>query len=129
MSVIKERSTNQENKQILQKFCPVTFTLEKIGGRWKPLILYNLGSGAMRYGQLRRSIPAITEKMLIQHLRELEADGLISRAAKAVVPPHVEYRLTASGETLGPVLNGMAEWGRLNIERGSRSTRKEILST
>ena len=114
MSAIKESSTNQENKRIVQNYCPVTFTLEKIGGRWKPLILYNLRMGAMRYGQLKRSIPAITEKMLIQHLRELEADGLVSRETKAVVPPHVEYRLTATGETLGPVLNGMAEWGRAN---------------
>ena len=114
MSAIKQSSTNQENKQILQNFCPVTLTLEKIGGRWKPLILYNLRMGAMRYGQLKRSIPAITEKMLIQHLRELEAGGLVSREAKAVVPPHVEYSLSETGRTLEPVLNGMAEWGRAN---------------
>jgi len=122
MSAIKESSTNQENKQIIQNYCPVTFTLEKIGGRWKPLILYNLRMGAMRYGQLKRSIPAITEKMLIQHLRELEADGLVLREARAVVPPHVEYRLTASGETLGPVLNGMAEWGRANAGGGLQAS-------
>ena len=89
MTAIKENSTNQENKRLVLNECPVTFTLEKIGGRWKPLILFNLNAGPMRYGQLKKSIPAITEKMLIQHLRELEADKLIHREVKPVVPPHV----------------------------------------
>jgi DNA-binding HxlR family transcriptional regulator len=114
MTAIKPSSTNQQNKQIIQDGCPVSFTLEKIGGRWKPLILYNLQNGALRYGQLKKVIPAITEKMLIQHLRELEADNLIIREAMQVVPPHVEYRLTASGASLWPVLNEMAAWGMSN---------------
>jgi DNA-binding HxlR family transcriptional regulator len=114
MTAIKESSTIQQNKQIVQNECPVTFTLEKIGGRWKPLILYNLQNGTLRYGQLKKSIPAITEKMLIQHLRELEADNLVCRDVKPVVPPHVEYSLTPAGQTLGPVLNAMATWGLNN---------------
>jgi DNA-binding HxlR family transcriptional regulator len=114
MTAIKENSTIQQNKQILQNECPVTFTLEKIGGRWKPLILFNLQNGTLRYGQLKKCIPAITEKMLIQHLCELEADQLVSRKAQPVVPPHVEYSLTPAGQTLGPVLNAMAAWGRKN---------------
>jgi DNA-binding HxlR family transcriptional regulator len=118
MATIKESSTNRKNKKIIQGYCPVTFTLEKIGGRWKPLILYNLRSGVMRYGELKRSIPAITEKMLIQHLRELEADDLVIREAKPVVPPHVEYRLTEAGKTLEPILNGMAEWGMRRVREG-----------
>ena len=110
MTAIKESSTNQQNKQIIQA-CPVTFTLEKIGGRWKPLILYQLMDGAKRYGQLKKAIPNITEKMLIQHLRELEADKLVVRDVKPVVPPHVEYSMSEAGNTLMPVLNAMAEWG------------------
>jgi DNA-binding HxlR family transcriptional regulator len=114
MTAVKERSTIQQNKVIVQNECPVTFTLEKIGGRWKPLILYNLQNGTLRYGQLKKCIPAITEKMLVQHLRELEADNLVNRNVKPVVPPHVEYSLTAVGLTLGPILNAMAHWGLSN---------------
>jgi DNA-binding HxlR family transcriptional regulator len=108
---IKESSTNQENKKIINNHCPVTFALEVIGGRWKPLILYNLRLSTLRYGQLKKSIPAITEKMLIQHLRELEADDLVKRDVKPVVPPHVEYSLTEKGQSLGALLNEMAKWG------------------
>jgi DNA-binding HxlR family transcriptional regulator len=111
MTAIKEYSTNQENKLLIQNQCPVTFTLEKIGGRWKPLILFELRNGAVRYGGLKRSIPGITEKMLIQHLRELEADQLLHREVRPVVPPHVEYSLTTAGKSLMPLLNEMAAWG------------------
>lgn len=117
MSAIKESSTNQENKKLILNYCPVTFTIEKIGGRWKPLILYNLREGLQRYGQLKKAIPGITEKMLVQHLRELEADNLIKRDVKPIVPPHVEYSLTAKGISLVPLLNEMAEWGRVNSGR------------
>lgn len=108
---IKESSTNQENKRFINDYCPVTYTLEKIGGRWKPLILYNLRGSVLRYARLKSAIPAITEKMLIQHLRELEADGLIQREVKPVVPPHVEYSLTEKGRSLDQLLNEMAKWG------------------
>jgi len=111
MTAVKTSSTNQENKQRILNDCPVTLTLEKIGGRWKPLILFNLREGMRRYGQLRKSIPGITEKMLVQHLRELEADKLVLRLVKPVVPPHVEYSLTARGVSLVPLLNEMARWG------------------
>jgi len=114
MTAIKENSTNKENKQLMREYCPVTFTLEKIGGRWKPIILYNLRT-TLRYGQLKRSIHGITEKMLIQQLRELESDGLVHREPKPVVPPHVEYSLTALGESLAPILDEMAHWGLKNI--------------
>src|ERR1041385_6351603 len=100
MAAIKESSTQQINKQLALDACPVTYTLLKIGGRWKPLILYQLMGGVKRYGEMRKAIPGITEKMLIQHLRELEADGLIKRDVKPVVPPHVEYSLSADGQTL-----------------------------
>jgi DNA-binding HxlR family transcriptional regulator len=110
MTAIKASSSNQINKQAINTKCPVTFTLSRIGGRWKPLIINRLLSGTKRFGELKKTIPDITEKMLIQHLKELEADGLINRVAKPVVPPHVEYSLTACGQELAPVLEAMKDW-------------------
>ena len=110
MSKIKENSTVQENKQTALKQCPVTYVMGKIGGYWKPIILYHLLAGSKRYSEIRKAIPAITEKVLIQHLKELESDGLLQREAKPVVPPYVTYRLTPSGVALKPVLDAMIVW-------------------
>jgi len=110
-STIKLNSTNQKNKKEMLSFCPVTFTLERIGGRWKPLILFHLKDGALRYSELRKAIPSISEKMLIQQLRELETDELVNRKVHPVVPPHVDYSLSAIGKELSPVLKAMAAWG------------------
>lgn len=110
MTAIKASSTNQINKRAIVTKCPITFTLHKIGGRWKPLIINCLLTGTKRYGEIRKGIPGITEKMLIQSLKELEADELIIREAKPVVPPHVEYSLSECGEELRPVLLSMKEW-------------------
>ncbi|MDN5287551.1 MAG: helix-turn-helix transcriptional regulator [Mucilaginibacter sp.] len=110
MTAIKASSTIQENKQTAFKECPVTYVMNKIGGHWKPIILFHLLSGSKRYNELRRAIPAITEKMLIQHLKQLEADNLLVREAKPVVPPYVTYSLTTSGLALKPVLYTMAVW-------------------
>jgi len=110
MTAIKASSTNQINKRVIVTKCPITFTLHKIGGRWKPLIINCLLTGTKRYGEIRKAIPGITEKMLIQNLKELEADELIIREAKPVVPPHVEYSLSECGEELRPVLLSMKEW-------------------
>lgn len=111
MKVIKENSTNQLNKKVIISTCPVTYTLERIGGRWKALILYNLSTGTKRYNELRKAMPHISEKMLIQQLKELEKDLLVERVAMPVVPPHVEYNLSATGKELKPVLTAMADWG------------------
>lgn len=111
MYSVKESSTNQANKQESLSKCPVTFTLDRIGGRWKALILYHLIAGPQRYGALRKLLPAITEKMLIQQLKELEADKLVNRDVKPVVPPHVTYSLTPAGTELAPVMQAMAQWG------------------
>jgi DNA-binding HxlR family transcriptional regulator len=107
---IKESSTIQENKQSAFKECPVTYVLGKIGGYWKPIILYHLLSGSKRYSEIRKVMPAISEKVLIQHLKQLENDGLLTREAKPVVPPYVTYHLTASGRALKPVLDAMVVW-------------------
>ncbi len=110
MAKIKENSTVQENKQTAVKMCPVTYVMGKIGGYWKPIILYHLLSGTKRYNEIRKAIPAVTEKVLIQHLKELEFDGLLLREAKPVVPPYVTYSLTPSGWALKPVLYTMVVW-------------------
>jgi DNA-binding HxlR family transcriptional regulator len=110
MTKVKESSTIQANKQTSFNTCPVTYVMEKIGGYWKPLILFELLSGSKRYSALRKGIPAITEKVLIQHLKQLEDDGLLSREARPVVPPYVTYSLTKSGWALKPVLYAMAVW-------------------
>ena len=110
MTAVKEASTIQENKSQAFVTCPVTFVMEKIGGYWKPIILFSLLFGTKRYSELKKSIPAITEKVLIQHLKQLEADGLIIRKSKPVVPPYVTYELSKSGRALRPVLYAMAGW-------------------
>ncbi|MDA6072492.1 helix-turn-helix transcriptional regulator [Flavobacterium sp. AC] len=118
MTAIKESSTIQENKQYALEKCPVTYVMEKIGGYWKPIIIYHLSSGALRYSELKRAIPAVTEKMLIQHLKQLEADNLVIREAKPVVPPFVTYRLSDSGNGLMPVIEAMASWAFKDKDNG-----------
>ena len=92
-------------------YYPVKLTADIIGGKWKPLILYYLEGKTRRFGELRKMIPGMTKKMLTQHLRELEQDGIVHREVYAVVPPKVEYSLTKHGETLKPILKLMSAWG------------------
>jgi DNA-binding HxlR family transcriptional regulator len=110
MTRVKESATRNANKKLTILECPVSYVISKIGGNWKPLIIYHLLAGSRRYSELKKAIPAITEKMLIQHLKELEADGLIIRKAKPVVPPYVTYQLSKSGLELYPVMRAMGEW-------------------
>ncbi len=98
---------------ILEEFCPMQATLEVIGGKWKTLILWYLRGGILRFGELRKMIPGITQKMLTAQLRELEEDKLVLRTVYPQVPPKVEYQLSSQGHTLLPVLKAMAEWGEL----------------
>ena len=110
MTAVKASSTIQENKRLAIDLCPVTYAMEKIGGYWKPIILYHLAVGPKRYSELKRAIPAITEKVLIQHLKQLENDELIIREAKPVVPPYVTYTLSKSGLKLYPIISSLAAW-------------------
>lgn len=102
-------------------FCPVTRTMSVIGGKWKPIILWTVRTSTRRFGEIKRMIPGITQKMLTQQLRELERDGIISRKVYPVVPPMVEYSLTPYGRTLTPILDALAEWGVDHKDVGSRS--------
>jgi DNA-binding HxlR family transcriptional regulator len=110
MTAIKESSTQNLNKELAELHCPVAYVMNRIGGHWKPIILYQLKDGALRYSQIKRAIPAVTEKMLIQHLKQLESDKLIIRKAEPVVPPFVTYKLSKSGEALMPVMTAMVVW-------------------
>ena len=91
--------------------CDVEATLSVIGGRWKPILLCHLLDGRKRFGQLRRLTPNATERMITLQLRELEADGVVSRHVFAEVPPRVEYEATEFGRSLEPLLVLMQEWG------------------
>lgn len=117
MTAIKESSTRNYNKGVSASICPVTYAINRIGGYWKPVILYQLRNGALRYSEIRRAIPTITEKMLIQHLKQLQEDNIVIRKSENTVPPFVTYHLSPSGEELTSVLNAMAEWGIRDSER------------
>jgi DNA-binding HxlR family transcriptional regulator len=96
----------------LKSPCPVEATLGVIGGRWKGAVLFQLSSGTKRFGQLRKLLPNVTQRMLTLQLRELEQDGLVRRTVYAEVPPRVEYELTAWGESLRPIIDAMCAWGQ-----------------
>ncbi|NJL40332.1 MAG: hypothetical protein HC899_28990 [Leptolyngbyaceae cyanobacterium SM1_4_3] len=97
-----------------QYSCPVEFTLDRIGGKWKCVILWWLRRGTKRFGELMQLMPGISQKVLTAQLRELEADGLISRQVFQETPPRVEYSLTAHGKTLRPITELMCNWGKAN---------------
>lgn len=111
MSTRKKNSTNYLNEQKLTASCPMTLAMNKIGGRWKMVMLYQISIGNNRYGSLQRAIPLITEKMLTTQLRELEADNLVDRLAYPEVPPRVEYNLTEEGRGLLPIMEQLTDWG------------------
>tara|TARA_R110002020_G_scaffold15555_25_gene55339 strand:+ start:3911 stop:4291 length:381 start_codon:yes stop_codon:yes gene_type:complete len=92
--------------------CAVEAALQFIDGKWKGVILYHLLDGTMRFNEIRRAIPSVTQRMLTNQLRELEADELIERTVYAEVPPKVEYSLTERGRSLEPVLLALRAWGK-----------------
>lgn len=91
--------------------CPVEITLSLIGDKWKILILRDLLGGTMRFGELKKSIGKVSQKVLTSQLRDMEAHGLVHRQVYAEVPPRVEYSLTETGRSLEPVINAMLDWG------------------
>jgi DNA-binding HxlR family transcriptional regulator len=96
--------------------CPIDAMLSVIDGRWKGTILWKLLDGPMRTNELRRSIPEITERMLIRHLQDLVRDGILERHEETRVPLYVRYNISEYGMTIVPVLEAICAWGRLHLE-------------
>ena len=91
---------------------PIEATMDIIGGKWKPLIIYNLMDGTLRFSQIMERVqPKITQRMLTKELREMEKDGLIIRKVYPQVPPKVEYSLTEKAKSLMPILDALCDWG------------------
>ena len=123
----KETSTNALNEKMINDNCGMARSLAILGGRWKPAILCRLVSGTMRYGELKKSIEGISERMLVSQLRELEHDGIVDRVVYAEVPPRVEYVMTALGHTMTPMLNAMSEWGGLHRNSQEQKVNAELV--
>ncbi|MBD0837541.1 winged helix-turn-helix transcriptional regulator [Streptomyces sp. TRM68416] len=95
--------------------CGIDAAMDVIGGKWKVLILWALHLRPYRFGELRRELPGVTEKVLAAHLRELEADGIVHREDYDEVPPRVEYSLTPKGVTLNAALEPLGAWGKQHV--------------
>jgi len=104
-----------EKKYTAATDCPITATIEVIGGKWKPIIIWLLIQEPKRFGELHKSIPGIALKVLARQLKELEAVGIINRAVFAEVPPRVEYSLTDKGKSLTAIMQSLASWSKANI--------------
>jgi len=120
----KENSTNKLNEDQIMS-CDLAYAICKMGGRWKLLILCKLELGKLRFGEIRKQIPAITERMLTLQLRELEKDGLVKRKVYAEVPPRVDYELTDIAYELIPIWSKLRKWG---AKHRSVLTDKELLN-
>ncbi|MGI4742804.1 MAG: winged helix-turn-helix transcriptional regulator [Janthinobacterium lividum] len=107
----KPASTNSLNLEELRQTCPMVYGMQRLSGRYKVALLWHIGQGHNRFGLLRKELPPVTTKMLSQQLRELEADGLVSRTIYAEMPPRVEYALRPEAEALLSVLEGLRTWG------------------
>lgn len=95
--------------------CSVEAAIALIDGKWKSVILFHLLGGTLRFNEIRRQIPGVTQRMLTNQLRELEQDGLVDRKVYAQVPPKVEYSLSALGRSMEPILLALKTWGDANI--------------
>ncbi|MFN3644096.1 MAG: winged helix-turn-helix transcriptional regulator [Gemmobacter sp.] len=97
--------------------CPVERTVALLSGKWRLMVLFRLGAGPVRFNALARSLAPISQRVLTETLRGLEADGLVWRAVRATVPPHVDYGLTERGLALTPVFEALAAWGAGDVSR------------
>jgi DNA-binding HxlR family transcriptional regulator len=116
MTKIKETSTNFANKKALADECPELYASHIIGGQWSLAICCYLIKGKMRFGELRKKIPTITERMLTLQLRKLEENKIVTRTVFAEVPPRVEYELTSIGYRLQPIIETLEKWGNEHKE-------------
>jgi DNA-binding HxlR family transcriptional regulator len=124
MAQRKKASTNSMNRKMLNDFCGMVYAIDILGGRWKLLILYKLENKTLRFKDLKKIIPNITERMLTLQLRELEKNQLVQRTAYAEVPPRVEYTLTDSGKMLIPIWKKLELWGLAHRDKVEPPTRE-----
>lgn len=113
-----------ESLKCKNPLCPLSQALGVIGGKWKPVIIYQLSRSKKRFGQLHVAVVGISRKVLTTQLNELVADGLVERKSYAEVPPRVEYELTEKGLELLPIFGSIANWGGYLVEDYKRSVRK-----
>ncbi len=110
----KENSSHHINEKAITLNCPITATILAVGGRWKIIILWQLKNETLRYNEIRKAIPNISEKMLIQQLKELIQSGWVSKKDYNEIPPRTEYRLTRLGDSFIPILEHIFQWGTQN---------------
>lgn len=113
----KKTSTNFENERFLELNCPFITTLRFIGKRWKPAVMWKINNGFVRFNQLKKELPYISDKMLSDTVAELEADGIIQKKVFDEIPLRVEYNMTEFGKGLLPVLAEMDKWGEQTIKK------------
>lgn len=111
---MKENNLKKKSIEVFQ--CPVTYTMSMIGGKWKPIILYLISKGANRFGILIKGIEGISKQMLTKQLREMESDGILNRKIFPEIPPKVEYKISAKGKSLFPIIDAMRLWGEKNMK-------------
>jgi DNA-binding HxlR family transcriptional regulator len=119
----KKLKINELGMKILEKKyqnaqeCPITIFMEKIGGKWKPVIVWLLlKNGTMRFNELDKAIKGVTQKMLSQQLKGLEEADIVQRVVYPVIPPKVEYSLTEKGKTLLELMEGIMQWSKINLQ-------------
>jgi DNA-binding HxlR family transcriptional regulator len=110
-----ENTGVRKNKNFIPGNCPVGYTMNIIGGKWKPSIIHRIRTDRNRYSLLLKSIPEISKQTLTNQLRELEADGVISRIIFPEIPPRVEYSITEFGATLLPIIDSMYKWAKVHM--------------
>ena len=125
MAARKPSSTNSRNREVLGEFCGITYALNLVGGRWKLLLLHKLAPQTLRFSELKKILPHITDRMLTLQLRELEQDGLLTRTVFAEVPPRVEYALTARGQALAPTWQNLEARGNAQRQPAEASSGAE----
>ena len=113
-------ANTRKNKDFNPYNCGVTQYLNKIGGKWKSLIIHLIRNDYNRFSSLKKIIPDISKQMLVNQLRELEEDKILERIIYAEIPPRVEYKITEYGETLIPVINFMQAWGVKDLEKTAK---------
>ncbi|WP_010252640.1 winged helix-turn-helix transcriptional regulator [Myroides injenensis] len=126
MTKIKETSTHFENKKALENECNEVYAISIIGGQWTMAICCYLLEGKMRFGEIKKVLPNITERVLTLQLRKLEDHNIIFRTVYPEVPPRVEYELTSIGLKLSPIIKALGQWGAEHKEVNNKSFQSSI---